>query len=60
MGTSAGQYIPPARKTGASKPRAKPALKPLVAGKPNPNIGQGLKTPGNLPQFGEQGWVNPN
>jgi hypothetical protein len=60
MGTPAGQYIPPAQKTGASKPRAKPALKPLVAGKPNPNIGQGLKTPGNLPQFGEQGWVNPN
>ena len=60
MGTPAGNYIPPAQKTGASKPRAKPALKPLVAGKPNPNIGQGLKTPGNLPQFGEQGWVNPN
>ena len=60
MGTPAGNYIPSAQKTGASKPRAKPALKPLVAGKPNPNIGQGLKTPGNLPQFGEQGWVNPN
>jgi hypothetical protein len=60
MGTPAGQYIPPAQKTGASKPRAKPELKPLVAGKPNPNIGQGLKTPGNLPQFGDEGWVNPN
>jgi hypothetical protein len=60
MGTPAGQYIPPAQKTGASKPRAKPALKPLVDGKPNPNIGMGLKTSSDLPQFGEQGWVNPN
>ena len=60
MGTPAGQYIPPARNTGASRPRAKPALKPVVAGKPNPNIGQGLKTSGDLPQFGEIGWVNPN
>jgi len=60
MGTPAGQYIPPARNTGASRPRAKPALKPVVAGKPNPNIGQGLKTSGDLPKFGEVGWVNPN
>ncbi len=44
----------------AQQKRSAPKLKPLVAGKPNPNIGQGLKTPGNLPQFGEQGWVNPN
>ena len=60
MGTPAGNYIPPAQKTGASKPRAKPALKPLVDGKPNPNIGMGLKTSSDLPQFGEEGWVNPN
>ena len=60
MGTPAGQYIPPARSTGASRPRVEPALKPVVAGKPNPNIGMGLKTPSDLPQFGEIGWVNPN
>ena len=60
MGTPAGQYIPPARNTGASRPRAEPALKPVVAGKPNPNIGMGLKTSSDLPQFGEIGWVNPN
>jgi hypothetical protein len=60
MGTPAGQYIPPARSTGASRPRGRPALKPVVAGKPNPNIGQGLKTYSDLPQFGEVGWVNPN
>ena len=34
--------------------------KPLVAGKPNPNIGMGVNTPSGLPQFGEAGWVNPN
>jgi hypothetical protein len=44
----------------AAKKAAPPTLKPLVAGKPNPNIGQGLKTSADLPQFGEQGWVNPN
>jgi hypothetical protein len=44
----------------AAKKAAPPTLKPLVAGKPNPNIGMGLKTPADLPQFGEQGWVNPN
>ena len=60
MGTPAGQYIPPARSTGASRPRVEPALKPVVAGKPNPNIGMGLQTPSDLPQFGEPGWVNPN
>jgi hypothetical protein len=38
----------------------RPALKPVVAGKPNPNIGRGLKTPSDQPQFGEPGWVNPN
>jgi hypothetical protein len=60
MGTQAGQYISPARSTGVPKPRAKPALKPVVAGKPNPNIGMGLQTPSDLPQFGEIGWINPN
>jgi hypothetical protein len=44
----------------ASQKAAPPTLKPLVAGKPNPNIGRGLKTSADLPQFGEQGWVNPN
>jgi hypothetical protein len=44
----------------ASQKAAPPTLKPLVAGKPNPNIGQGLKTSADLPQFGEIGWVNPN
>ena len=37
-----------------------PKSKPLIAGKPNPNIGRGLKTPSDQPQFGEVGWVNPN
>tara|TARA_R110002094_G_scaffold200790_1_gene172352 strand:- start:18 stop:647 length:630 start_codon:yes stop_codon:yes gene_type:complete len=60
MGTQAGQYIPPARKTASSNQNGRPALKPVVAGKPNPNIGMGLKTPSDLPQFGEAGWVNPN
>ena len=39
---------------------AKRLLKPIIPGKPNPNIGMGLKTPSSLPQFGEPGWVNPN
>ena len=64
MGTPAGQYIPPAAREHIEKlvaeSRAKPALKPVVAGKPNPNIGMGLQTPSDLPQFGEPGWVNPN
>lgn len=60
MGTQAGQFIPPARKTGTSQQSSKPALKPVIAGKPNPNIGMGLRTPSDQPQFGEVGWVNPN
>jgi hypothetical protein len=60
MGTQAGQFIPPARQTGTSQQSSEPALKPVVAGKPNPNIGMGLKTPDDQPQFGEFGWVNPN
>ena len=60
MGTQAGQFIPPARKTGTSQQSSKPALKPVIAGKPNPNIGMGLRTPDDQPQFGEIGWINPN
>jgi len=33
---------------------------PVIPGKPNPNIGMGLLTLSDLPQFGEPGWVNPN
>ena len=44
----------------AQQKRSAAKLKALAAKKPNPNIGQGLKTPRNLPQFGEEGWVNPN
>ena len=58
MGNITAQNVPQSRRI--PQQRSAPKLKPLVAGKPNPNIGMGLKTPGNLPQFGEQGWVNPN
>ena len=33
---------------------------PVIPGRPNPNIGMGLLTPSDQPQFGEPGWVNPN
>ena len=61
MGTQAGQYVAPAAREHFEKLIAdskKP--KPVIPGRPNPNIGMGLRTPSDQPQFGEVGWVNPN
>jgi hypothetical protein len=58
MGNLSAQGVPQSRPM--PKKGSAPKLKPLVAGKPNPNIGMGLKTSSDLPQFGEVGWVNPN
>jgi hypothetical protein len=53
MGTRRfSQNIPPAVSDQANQA--------VVAGRPNPAIGMGLKTPSDQPQFGEVGWINPN
>jgi len=55
MGTRRfSQNIPPAVSDSDQANQA------VVAGRPNPNIGMGLKTPSDQPQFGEVGWINPN
>ena len=61
MGSPASQYVTPAAREHIEKLIAdskKP--KAVIPGRPNPNIGMGLKTPSDQPQFGEPGWVNPN
>ena len=61
MGTQAGQYVAPAAREHFEKLIAdSKKLKPVIPGRPNPNIGMGLRTPSDQPQFGEVGWVNPN
>jgi len=61
MGTQAGQYVAPAAREHFEKLIAdSKKTKPVIPGKPNPNIGMGLRTPSDQPQFGEIGWVNPN
>ena len=62
MGSPANQYFPPAERKKIEKlvAESRNKAKQVIPGRPNPNIGMGLKTPSNLPQFGEPGWVNPN
>jgi hypothetical protein len=62
MGTPASQYITPAAREHIEKlvAESRNKAKQVIPGRPNPNIGMGLKTPSDQPQFGEIGWVNPN
>ena len=62
MGTPASQYITPAAREHIEKlvAESRNKAKQVIPGRPNPNIGMGLRTPSDQPQFGEIGWVNPN